>query len=310
MSRAQAAAAAEASPRASSSRSSPPPGRCDREAVGSDGTESFVADGEAGDEAAAAGGKIRSEFSEDFSWGRSFARYVGKGYVPDSLALRLEGLELIEQLFVIRAEMKLRIRYELGRATIRRPKDKSGRNKPVTYASNIWNRGYANCAGHCIVFAAVLQMLSVPYCIVAIRSPKSGVPKHAILEVGFPESTDTRAVNCRAHELWTEYHGRKSVVKRDKETNEARWVKLFRGLKFTHSREGSEAAKLKGAGRWLWMDPLVNVGYYLHLVDNGYMIQDGKGFSFALPPEIKTWREVGQSSLDVGAGQGDRDLEA
>merc|ERR1712203_375105 len=105
------------------------------------------------------GTSVQTDFSEDFSWGRSFSHYIGKGYIPDNLAGRLEGLELIEQLFVIRHEMKLRIRYELGRATIRRPSKGRGMDKPVTYASNIWNRGYANCAGHCIVFAAVLQML-------------------------------------------------------------------------------------------------------------------------------------------------------
>lgn len=260
-------------------------------------------------DSAQSGGRLRTDFSEEFSWGRSWRRYVGNGYIPPNLAGRLEGLELIEQLFVVRREMKLRIRYELGRATIRRPSGRRGLNKPITYASNIWNRGYANCAGHCVVFAAVLQMLGVPYCIVSVTSPKTGVPKHAILEVGFPESTDIKAVNCRAHELWEQYYGRKMVVRKDKETREAKWVKLFRGLKFTHSRAGSEAAKVKGVGRWLWMDPLVHIGYYLHLVEHGYINQDGKGFSFALPPEIKTWREVSSQEQDSAGGTSELEEE-
>ena len=46
----------------------------------------------------------------------------------------------------------------------------------------------------------------------AVRSPVEGVPKHAILEVGFPEETDIHVVNARAHDLWTEHYGRKSEV--------------------------------------------------------------------------------------------------
>jgi hypothetical protein len=241
----------------------------------------------------APGSRIRSDFTEEFSWGRSFARYVGAGHIPQELEDKLAGRELIEQLFIIRKEMKLRIRYESGRFTMRRhDSEHRGNNKPITYASNIWNRGYANCAGHCVVFAAVLQKLGVPYCIVAIRSPTEGVPKHAILEIGFPESTDTRAVNRRADELWVEYYGRKAVVKRDPETNEPGWVKLFTGLKFTHSRPESKAARLKGAGRWLWLDPQMHVGYYRHLIEHGYIVQENKRFSFALPPEVKTWRDM------------------
>merc|ERR1712232_1227331 len=88
-----------------------------------------------------------------------------------------------------------------------------GMNKPVTYASNIWNRGYANCAGNCIVFASILQKLGVPYCIVAVRSLKECMPKHAIIEVGFPENTDIREVHQRAKELF----GRTlRILRRDK----------------------------------------------------------------------------------------------
>ena len=53
------------------------------------------------------------------------------------------------------------------------------RNKPVTYASNIWDRGYANCAGHCIVCASAMKALGVPYCVVTLRSKVKGKPKHA-----------------------------------------------------------------------------------------------------------------------------------
>lgn len=234
-------------------------------------------------------GPIQSDFVEDFSWGRSFSQYIGKGYIPDDVAERLDGLDLLEQLFVIRKEMKAKIRYESGRFTMRRPSKKRGLNKPVTYASNIWNRGYANCAGLCIVFVAVLQRLGVPYCIAATRSPKEGVPKHAVVQVGFPDSADTKALNRRAHELWADHYGRKAVVKKDPETQEPGWVKLFRGLKFTHSKPGSRAAQKKGAGHWLWVDPQVNIGYYLHLIQHGYMVQDGNRFSFAMTPEIKAW---------------------
>merc|ERR1712032_1320865 len=80
-------------------------------------------------------------------------------------------------------------------------------------------------------------------------------------------------------------------------TNEVRWVKLFRGLKFTYSGPGSKAAQHKGVGHWLWVDPQSKVGYYGHLVDQGYLLQERRGFSFALTPEIKTWREaVAESS--------------
>jgi hypothetical protein len=66
------------------------------------------------------------------------------------------------------------------------------RNKPVTYASNIWDRGYANCAGHCIVCASAMKALGVPYCVVTLRSRVKGKPKHAIMQVGFSEDTDIR----------------------------------------------------------------------------------------------------------------------
>ncbi len=58
------------------------------------------------------------------------------------------------------------------------------RNKPVTYASNIWDRGYANCAGHCIVFASAMKALGVPYCVVTLSSKVKGKPKHAIMQAG------------------------------------------------------------------------------------------------------------------------------
>jgi len=218
---------------------------------------------------------------------------------------RLAGKELIHQLFEIRKEMKAKLRYESGRMTVKRPGKKRGLNKVVTYPANIWNRGYANCAGLCIVFASVLQRLGVPYCIVATRSPKEGVPKHAIIQVGFPEDADIKAINTRAHELWTEYYGRKSTIRKDPETHEPRWVKIFRGLKFTRSSSGSEAARMKGAGRWLWVDPQVSIGYYLHLVEDGYMIQMGNRFAFALTPEVKAWSSAG--GLKVAEEASDED---
>lgn len=258
-------------------------------------------------------GPIRSNFlQEEFSWGRDFSRYVGDGYIPPDLDSRLQPLELIHQLFEIRKEMKAKLRYESGRVTVRRPGKGRGWNKPVTYASNIWNRGYANCAGLCIVFVSVLQRLGVPYCIVTARSTKSELPKHAVVQVGFPESTDIKAVNRRALELWSEYYGKRSEIRRDPDTTEPRWVKLFRGLKFTRSSSGSTAAKYKGAGRWLWVDPQVKIGYYLHLIEDGYLVQDGDRFSFALTPEIKAWsgsagiegHDVDISDLARGGSEG------
>jgi len=89
-------------------------------------------------------------------------------------------------------------------------------------------------------------------------------------------------------------------------------VKLFRGLKFTRSSTGSEAARRKGAGRWLWVDPQVSIGYYLHLIENGYMVQQGGRFAFAQPPEIKAWSSA--SGLEVAGAtaveaEEDRDEE-
>lgn len=248
-------------------------------------------DGEGGKQS---GGLVQTAFVEDFSWGRSFAKFIGKGYTPPDLKEKLAGLDLIEQLFVIRCQMKKCIRYESGLLTARRPSKNRGMNKPVTYASNIWNRGYANCAGLCIVFVAVLRELGVPYCVVSAQSRMPKVPRHALVQVGFPEDADTKEVNGRAHDLWVQYYGKKVTIRKDKETQEPKWIKLFRGLKFTRSREGSAAAKHKGAGRWLWADPGVNVGYYLHLIENGYMIQDEKGFSFVVTPEIKACFAPGQ----------------
>jgi len=246
---------------------------------------------------------LSSKWVEDFSWGRSFGKFVNNGYIPPALAERLVGLDLIEQLFIIRQEMRSRIRYEAGRLTVKRPSMRRGFNKPVTYASNIWNRGYANCAGNCIVFAAVLQQLGVPYCIVAVRSPQENMPKHAIVEVGFPESTDIREVNQRARELWAEHYGSNTMTRRDPETMSLRRVKIFTGLKFSHSGPGSEAAMRKGVGRWLWVDPQARIGHYTHLLDRGYLIQTPKGFAFAEPPEIKTWRalqpESDEEELDL-----------
>eukprot|EP00405_Crypthecodinium_cohnii_P031938 CAMPEP_0206516814 /NCGR_PEP_ID=MMETSP0324_2-20121206/63580_1 /ASSEMBLY_ACC=CAM_ASM_000836 /TAXON_ID=2866 /ORGANISM="Crypthecodinium cohnii, Strain Seligo" /LENGTH=523 /DNA_ID=CAMNT_0054009797 /DNA_START=214 /DNA_END=1785 /DNA_ORIENTATION=- len=232
---------------------------------------------------------ISTLFVEDFSWGRNFSDYIGAGYLPPALEERLAPMDLIQQLFELRKEMKAKIRYESGRLTIRRPGKGKGMNKPVTYASNIWNRGYANCAGLCIVFVAALTRLGVPYCIVSARSCKEGLPKHAIVQVGFPELTDIKAVNGRAKLLWGEYYGRFAEVRRDPETQEPRWVRLFRGLKFTRSSKGSAAAQHKGPGRWLWLDPQVKIGYYLHLIEDGYIVQDRNRFSFAVTPEIKAW---------------------
>eukprot|EP00928_Gymnodinium_smaydae_P061545 TRINITY_DN45595_c0_g1_i1.p1 TRINITY_DN45595_c0_g1~~TRINITY_DN45595_c0_g1_i1.p1 ORF type:complete len:358 (-),score=66.67 TRINITY_DN45595_c0_g1_i1:28-987(-) len=245
---------------------------------------------EAAEEAEAAPAeKVRSEWTKDNSWGRSFARYIGRGYLPPLLSERLQGRELIEQLFILRQEMKLRIRYELGRLTVRRPSMNRGMNKPVTYASNIWNRGYANCAGHSIVFVSALRQLGVPYCVVAVKSSRKDQPKHAIVEVGFPEATDTREVNRRAQELWADYYGSFTAIKKDPESGESFRMRLFTGLKFTYSPPGSRAAARKGVGRWLWLDPQAKVGHYTHLVDRGYLVQNSKGFSFALTPEIKAW---------------------
>lgn len=257
-------------------------------------------------------GPIKSDFVEDFSWGRSFSGYVGRGYLPEEVAERLEGLDVLEQLFMIRREMKAKIRYESGRLTVRRPGKQRGLDKPVTYASNIWNRGYANCAGLCIVFAAALQHLRIPYCIASTKSPTEGVPKHAILQVGFPENADTKVLNRHAHRLWDEYYGRKSTVRRDKETNEPKWVKLFCGLKFTKSSPGSKAAQKKGAGHWLWVDPQVNIGYYLHLIEHGYMVQDDNRFSFAMAPEIKAWSSATglEEAADLADGPTEEASEA
>jgi len=152
--------------------------------------------------------------------------------------------------------------------------------------------------------------LGIPYCIVSTRSCKDGLPQHAIVQVGFPEATDIKAVNKQATDLWGEYYGKKSEVRRDPETNEPRWVKLFRGLKFTRSKAGSAAAKHKGAARWLWVDPQVKVGYYLHLINDGYMVQDGSRFSFAMTPEIKAWSSAqGIEMAGSGAGSPLEDLE-
>ena len=79
------------------------------------------------------------------------------------------------------------------------------RNKPVTYASNIWDRGYANCAGHCIVCASAMKALGVPYCVVTLRSKVKGKPKHAIMQVGFSEDTDIRPLGGAI--LWIFYGG-------------------------------------------------------------------------------------------------------
>lgn len=253
--------------------------------------------------------RVRLNWTEDFCWGRSFARFVGEGYMPPSLAERLERLDLLEQLFVLRREMQLRIHYELGARTVRRPAKNCGMNRgmnqPVTYASNIWNRGYANCAGHCVIFAAALQKLGVPYCIVGVRSPKPGVSKHAIMEVGFPEDTDTWELNRRAAELWAEYYGSTTGVRRRPELKRPEPVKLFAGLKITHSAPGSEAARRKGVGHWLWVDPQSKIGSYAHLIFKGYLVQSGRGLAFALKPRIKTWREIASPSPGTEEDGGD-----
>merc|ERR1712032_1606659 len=70
------------------------------------------------------------------------------------------------------------------------------------------------------------------------------------------------------------------------------------------------------------VDPQSKVGYYGHLVDQGYLLQERRGFSFALTPEIKTWREaVAESSRgsvghalgqeeEVEDAEDDEDMEA
>ena len=85
------------------------------------------------------------------------------------------------------------------------------RNKPVTYASNIWDRGYANCAGHCIVCASAMKALGVPYCVVTLRSKVKGKPKHAIMQVGFSEDTDIRPLGGAI--LWIFLWGKPPTTK-------------------------------------------------------------------------------------------------
>ncbi|CAJ1354796.1 unnamed protein product, partial [Effrenium voratum] len=169
-------------------------------------------------------------------------------------------------------------------------------NKPVTYASNIWNRGYANCAGHCVVFASALRALQVPYCVVSLTSKLPKKPKHAIMQVGFPEHADIKKLSRRAYELWAQFYGRS--VKDPKE--KGREARLFTGLKFTRSREGSAAALHKGCGRWLVLDPGAKVGCYQHLIENGYMTQSNKSFWFAAQPQIKNWLPFAGVEPDAG----------
>lgn len=233
--------------------------------------------------------KVVQQWNESFVWGRSYATFIGKGFLPSLLAEQLEGRQLIEQLFLLRDQIKKSIKYELGRVTAKRPPSNSGHNEPVTYASNIWNRGYANCAGHCVVVAAALRKLDVPFCIVTLRSPQPGRVKHAIMEVGFPHDADIKAINSYAHQLWTKHYGKKKYQRKDKETNEKTTVHLFQGLKFTHSAANSP----KGLGHWLWWDPQCKVGKYDTLIRKGYIIQhQDKHFSFAMPPQVKTWSDI------------------
>eukprot|EP00913_Durusdinium_trenchii_P012020 g11292.t1 len=135
-----------------------------------------------------------------------------------------------------------------------------------------------------------MKALGIPYCVVTLRSKMKGKPKHAIMQVGFPEETDIRTPgsqehqssqssgkdaddNCvrvsrRATELWAQFYGDTVQV-----NAYHRQVRLYSGLKFVRSRMGSEAAKRKGLGHWLILDPVAKVGCYHHLVKNGYMTQ-------------------------------------
>ncbi|CAK9083067.1 Thiamine thiazole synthase [Durusdinium trenchii] len=231
------------------------------------------------------------------------------GYLPEELGPKLQGLERIEQLFVLQRAMAHRIRYEKGKVTVKREPGKCGLNKPVTFASNIWNRGYANCAGHCVVFASAMKALGIPYCVVTLRSKMKGKPKHAIMQVGFPEETDIRRVSRRATELWAQFYGDTVQV-----NAYHRQVRLYSGLKFVRSRMGSEAAKRKGLGHWLILDPVAKVGCYHHLVKNGYMTQSKKAFGFSSKPQIKSWQraedEAHESSSDSGSDTLDVDVQS
>lgn len=253
--------------------------------------------------------RIAAKWREDASWGRDIGRYIGDGYLPEELGPKLQGLERIEQLFVLQRAMAHRIRYEKGKVTVKREPGKCGLNKPVTFASNIWNRGYANCAGHCVVFASAMKALGIPYCVVTLRSKMKGKPKHAIMQVGFPEETDIRRVSRRATELWAQFYGDTVQV-----NAYHRQFRLYSGLKFVRSRMGSEAAKRKGLGHWLILDPVAKVGCYHHLVKNGYMTQSKKAFGFSSKPQIKSWQraedEAHESSSDSGSDTLDVDVQS
>lgn len=244
--------------------------------------------------------RIAAKWREDASWGRNIGRYIGDGFLPAALQTKLQGLELIEQLFVLQRQMAGQIRYEKGKVTIQREAGKRGLNKPVTYASNIWDRGYANCAGHCIVCASAMKALGVPYCVVTLRSRVKGKPKHAIMQVGFSEDTDIRKISRRATELWAQFYGDTVQV-----NAYHRQVRLYNGLKFVRSRSGSEAAKRKGLGHWLILDPVAKVGCYHHLVKNGYMTQTKKNFGFAAKPQIKSWQRADNALSDSDSDDSD-----
>lgn len=258
------------------------------------------AEGPSPSPAALAKPRIAAKWREDASWGRNIGRYIGDGFLPAALQTKLQGLELIEQLFVLQRQMAGQIRYEKGKVTIQREAGKRGLNKPVTYASNIWDRGYANCAGHCIVCASAMKALGVPYCVVTLRSKVKGKPKHAIMQVGFSEDTDIRKISRRATELWTEFYGDTVQV-----NAYHRQVRLYNGLKFVRSRSGSEAAKRKGLGHWLILDPVAKVGCYHHLVKNGYMTQTKKNFGFAAKPQIKSWQRADNALSDSDSDDSD-----
>jgi len=236
--------------------------------------------------------RIAAKWREDVSWGRNIGRYIGEGFLPPGLETKLEGLELIQQLFILQRQMAGQIRYEKGKVTVKREPGKGGLNKPVTYASNIWDRGYANCAGHCIVFASAMKALGVPYCVVTLSSKVKGKPKHAIMQVGFSEDTDIKKVSRRATELWAQFYGDTVQV-----NAYHRQVRLYNGLKFVRSRTGSEAAKRKGLGHWLILDPVAKVGCYHHLVKNGYMIQLKNNFGFTSKPQIKSWQKAEEKTI-------------
>lgn len=52
----------------------------------------------------------------------------GEGFLPPGLETKLEGLELIQQLFILQRQMAGQIRYEKGKVTVKREPGKGGLN--------------------------------------------------------------------------------------------------------------------------------------------------------------------------------------